>query len=201
MKRHLPITLILFRLFLAPLMIILAIGWGIDAKIPLLTALYLGLFSDIFDGIIARKLNVSSANLRRLDSQVDMLFWLSAGFSIWLIHPELIKENMVGIIGLFIMEGLCYGVSLLKFRRETCTHAYLSKLWGITLLIAFTAMIGFGTAGIPFNICLAVGVISHLDRILITLILPHWTHDIPSAYHALKIRQGKTIKRHSLFNG
>ena len=42
--------------------------------------LFLGLLSDVLDGIIARKQN-TSAKMRRLDSQTDMIFWLSAGFT------------------------------------------------------------------------------------------------------------------------
>jgi CDP-diacylglycerol--glycerol-3-phosphate 3-phosphatidyltransferase len=99
------------------------------------------------------------------------------------------------------MEGLCYVVSLLKFRRETCSHAYLSKFWGLTLLAAFIDLILNGHAGFLFYFCLAAGIVSHLDRILITLILPTWQHDVPSTYHAWLIRKGKAFKRFRLFNG
>jgi CDP-diacylglycerol--glycerol-3-phosphate 3-phosphatidyltransferase len=71
----------------------------------------------------------------------------------------------------------------------------LSKIWGITLLIAFTSLIGFNHAGIPFATAIVMGLISHIDRILITLILQRWSHDIPSAYHAYLIRKGVEFKR------
>lgn len=44
------------------------------------------------------------------------------------------------------------------------------------------------------------GLISHIERILITLILPIWTHDIPSFYHGLLIRKGISFKRNKLLN-
>ena len=98
------------------------------------------------------------------------------------------------------MEISDYLISILKFKRETCTHAFLSKLWGITLLIAFTSLIGFNHAGIPFHVAIIMGLISHIDRILITLILSEWTHDIPSAYHAYLIRKGIDFKRNEYLN-
>jgi len=67
-------------------------------------------------------------------------------------------------------------------------------------LIAFTSLIGFNHAGIPFTMAIVLGLVSHIDRILITLILPAWTHDVPSAYHAYLIRKGIDFKRNKLFN-
>lgn len=198
---NVPQALILFRLLLAPLIIGLAYYLGESAKPIILTLMYLGLLSDILDGIIARKQNISSAKLRRMDSQVDMLFWLSIGLSTWILYPELITSNSIVIWIIIGMEAACYAISLVKFKRETCTHAFLSKLWGISLLIAFTSLIGFNHAGIPFQMAISMGLISHIDRILITLLLPHWAHDIPSAYHAYLIRRGISFKRNDLLNG
>ncbi len=200
-KSIIPISLILFRLILAPIIIALAYFIGEDAKITIVILMYLGLISDILDGIIARKLNISSAKLRRMDSQTDMLFWLSIGFATWIQHPKLIADNSIVIYTILGMEFACYLISLIKFKKETCTHAFLSKLWGITLLIAFTSLIGFNHAGIPFSVAISMGIISHVDRILITLILPKWTHDIPSSYHAYLIRKGIKFKRNEYLNG
>jgi CDP-diacylglycerol--glycerol-3-phosphate 3-phosphatidyltransferase len=198
---HLPLALILFRLLLAPLILFLAWKVGEPAKPILLTMMYLGLISDILDGIIARKQGVSSASLRRMDSQTDMIFWLSIGIATWMLHPQLIKDNAVAVYLILGMEVAVYVISIARFGRETCTHAFLSKLWGITLLIAFTSLLGYNHAGIPFMLAIVLGLISHLDRILITLILPRWTHDVPSAYHAYLIRKGIDFKRNEYLNG
>lgn len=198
---NIPYVLILFRLLLVP--IILAIGYfiGESGKITILILMYLGLLSDILDGIIARQQNISSEKLRRMDSQTDMVFWLSIGFATWLLYPEQISDNSNAIFAILLLEIACYVISILKFKKETCTHAFLSKLWGLTLLVAFTSLIGFNHAGIPFKIAIILGFISNLDVILIILILPKWTHDIPSSYHAYLIRKGITIKRNKYLNG
>ena len=198
---NIPKALILFRLLLAPIILSLAYFIGDTSKTVIVVLMYLGLISDILDGIIARKQGVSSAQLRRMDSQTDMVFWLSIGFATWILYPELIATHATAIYAILAMEVACYVISLVRFKKETCTHAFLSKLWGITLLIAFTSLIGFNHAGIPFTIAIIMGLISHIDRILITLILPKWTHDIPSAYHAYLIRKGIDFKRNDLLNG
>ncbi|WP_338408990.1 CDP-alcohol phosphatidyltransferase family protein [uncultured Flavobacterium sp.] len=198
---NIPTALILFRLLLAPIILALAYFIGESSKTLILILMYLGLVSDILDGIIARKQNISSAKLRRMDSQTDMIFWLSIGFATWILYPQLIADNSIVICTILVMEVACYAISIIKFKKETCTHAFLSKLWGITLLIAFTSLIGYNHAGVPFTLAIIMGLISHVDRILITLILPKWTHDIPSAYHAYLIRKGIKFKRNEYLNG
>ena len=198
---NLPVLLILFRLCLAPIILVLAWQFGTQASLPIVILMYLGLLSDIFDGIIARKQKLSTAKLRRMDNQTDMLFWMSIGIATWLLHPDLLRPFSPAIWAVLGMEAACYATSLLKFKKETCTHAFLSKLWGLSLLAAFNSLIGFAHAGFPVKLAIAIGVISHIDRILITLILPRWAHDIPSAYHAWLLRQGKYFKRNPLLNG
>jgi CDP-diacylglycerol--glycerol-3-phosphate 3-phosphatidyltransferase len=198
---NIPQVLILFRFLLAPVILILAYFFNEVSKPFIIVFMYLGLLSDILDGIIARKQNISSATLRRLDSQVDMIFWLSIGVATWILYPQLISENATSITTILVMEVACYLISIVRFKRETCTHAFLSKLWGISLLIAFTSLIGFNHSGWPFYTVIVLGLVSHIDRILITLILPKWTHDVPSAYHAYLIRKGISFKRNPLLNG
>jgi len=199
--KNIPISLICFRLLLGPVMIAIAYSYDTKARLLLVVLLLLGILSDIFDGIIARSAGVSTVTLRRMDSQTDVVFWLCTGWCSWLLNPEIIKANAYAISIVFVMEGLTYLFSILKFGKETCTHAILSKLWGIALFAVFVSIIGFGYGGVVLTICVIVGVISHLDVYLIILFLPKWTHDVPSAWHAWQIRQGKSIKRNRIFNG
>ena len=196
-----PHYLILFRFLAAPIIVILAYFLEENSRIPIVVLMYLGLLSDIFDGIIARKQNISTEKLRRLDSQVDLIFWIAISIATWIIFPKLIHTNRIGLLSIIVMEAACYIISLVKFGKETCTHAFLSKMWGITLIIAFTTLIGFNHAGIPFKITVCLGLLSQLDVILIILILPKWTHDIPSSYHAYLIRKNIPFKRNKFLNG
>lgn len=199
--KNLPYVLIGLRFLLGPVMIGLTSFYGESARVTLVILLLVGILSDIFDGIYARLYQVSTEKLRRLDSQTDVVFWLCAGWCAWLLNPGIITENKYAIMTIFIMEGLTYVFSIIKFGKETCTHALLSKLWGITLFAAFVSVIGFGYGGVPLALAVIFGIISHLDVYLIILFLPKWTHDVPSAWHAWQLRKGREIKRSKLFNG
>ncbi|MDN4014045.1 CDP-alcohol phosphatidyltransferase family protein [Chryseobacterium gambrini] len=198
--KTIPYLLIATRFCLAPVILLLAYFKGEQSRFLILSLMYFGLLTDIFDGIIARKVGVSSEKLRRLDSQTDLIFWLSLGFASYFLNAELIKNEWKGVTLIFVMEALCYIISWLKFGKETCTHAFLSKMWGLSLLIAFTYLIGFQQAGWTFYLTVILGFVSHIDVILIILILPKWQYDVPSSYHAWKIRKGKQRKKSIFFN-
>ena len=195
-----PYLLILFRFLLAPTILLISYLMGERGTYLVLVLMFLGLFSDIFDGIIARKMKIDTERMRRLDSQTDLIFWLSIAWSCYVIYPELIKANLIGVVALLLMEALCYAISFIKFKKETCTHAFISKMWGITLLITFTSLLGFAYGGWILTICIVLGLISQIDVILIILFLPKWTHDIPSFYHAILIRKGIEFKKSKYLN-
>lgn len=201
MKTKIPQLLILFRLLLGPTIILLTYKLGNSIRTELVVLIFLGLFSDILDGIIARKYKVSSEKLRRMDSQTDLIFWICVGWCAWILNPEIILNNKYAIILIFLMEGLTYVFSILKFGKETCTHALLSKLWGITLLVAFVSIIGFGYGGVSIFLAVSFGIIGHIDVYLIIYFLPEWTYDVPSCYHAYLIKKEIPFKKNKWFNG
>ena len=171
-----------------------------DSTWIVLTLLYLGILSDIFDGIIARKLNISTQRLRLLDTVVDLLFYISLLLYTIQSNPSSWSNNRFGIIIILVLEGATYIISLIRFRKLPAPHAILSKFWGIYLVIEFTLLI-LGVGGLHFRFALYFGIVAHIDRVLIYSLLRTWDHDIPSSYHAFLLRQGKPIQRRKLFNG
>ena len=80
LKTKIPITLTALRVFLAPVVIMLAINWPI--KVAFGFCLVLAFLSDVFDGILARRLNIATPNHRRLDSiEVAPQSWTGFWFS------------------------------------------------------------------------------------------------------------------------
>lgn len=182
----LPIGLIIFRLCLAPTVI--GVAYFSYSPTLLFILVSMGLLSDIFDGIFARRLSIASAKLRRMDSQTDLIFWLSVLLAAHIAHPEVVKGVRFELLILLGLEILCYLVSFMRFGKETCTHAYSAKCYGLFLSAGLISILCFGVSGIVFHACFIVGIISGLDVIFITLLLPHWSHDVPSSFHAFQRR-------------
>ena len=196
-----PLLLIWSRVAFAVIIITLSILKPSYFRIIIITLIALGLISDIFDGIIARKLNVSTPKLRRLDSTIDQVFWLAVVATAYIIDPVFFKDNILAIAIIIGLEAICYILCFLKFRKEVATHALSSKAWTLVLFATLIQIIAVNHSVVLFNICLYLGIITRLEIISIFLIIKNWTNDVPTVYHAVLIRRGKPIKRHKLFNG
>ena len=196
-----PIALIYSRLvigFAILLFSFLHIAHYIFIAITLLTV---GLLSDIFDGIIARKLNISTQRLRRLDSTIDQIFFISVVVATYFQCPSFFINNKTLLVILFATEALTYLVSYIKFKKEIATHSIGAKVWTLLLFATLIEIMVKCESPIFFKVCYWVGMITRFEIIAIILILKTWTNDVPSIYHSIQLRKGKLIKRNKLFNG
>lgn len=198
---RLPITLIYSRLAIGLSIILLSVAQVDNYKTIVITLLTIGLLTDIFDGIIARQLNISTQKLRRLDSTIDQVFFVSVAVATYIQCPGFFATHTIKLIVLIGVEALTYLISFLKFRKEVATHSIGAKVWTLLLFATLIQIILQCQSVILFNICFWVGLLTRLEIIAIILTLKKWTSDVPTIYHSLKLRQGREIKRHKIFNG
>ncbi len=201
MKTKIPMALIFSRFFLGLVIVVLSIIHVDDYKFFAITLFTFGLLTDIFDGIIARRLNISTQKLRRLDSTADQFFFISVGVATYIQCPEFFKTNALKLIMILGLEGLAYLICFIKFRKEIATHSIGAKIWTLLLFATLIQIIMQCKSVVLFNIFFWVGVLTRLEIIAILFTLKKWTNDVPTFFHSLKLRQGKDIKRHKLFNG
>lgn len=198
---RIPIVLIYSRLLLG----LIAIGLSvlhIKNYTPIAFGiLTLGLLTDVFDGIIARKLNISSQKLRRLDSTIDQVFFVSVAISTYIQCPTFFSANLTKLIMLISFELLTYLICFIKFKKEIATHSIGAKVWTLFLFATLVQVIFQCQSILLFNLCFWIGLITRLEIMAIVLAIKTWTNDIPTFYHAIQLRKGKQIKRHKLFNG
>jgi phosphatidylglycerophosphate synthase len=201
MKSKIPIGLIYSRLVIGLTIIVFSIFQIDNYKFIAITFLTAGLFTDIFDGIIARRLKISTQKLRRLDSAIDQLFFISFAVATYIQCPDFFKSNSTKLIILLGLEGLTYLICFLKFKKEIATHTIGAKIWTLFLFSTLIEIITHCQSFALLNFCFWVGIITRLEIIAIILTLRVWTNDVPTFYHSLQLRRGKEIKRHKLFNG
>lgn len=182
---NIPWILIGLRLTIAALLLIDAL----DAKTG--SAFILGyvvaVLSDIFDGIVARRLGVSTVKLRQADSWADISLYLGIAVSTWLVHPTVIIAFQIPLLIAIAFQLTLFAISLVKFGKFPSFHTYTAKIWGISLFIAVVGLFGYGwtvTLWGAIGLCL----VNSIEEIVMTLILPEWTHDVLSLVHALKLR-------------
>jgi phosphatidylglycerophosphate synthase len=197
----LPLAMVWARIPLGAAILVLAWSGGRAYPAAASALILLGLVLDIFDGILARRLGVSTRSMRRLDSNVDQFFWLAAAAGAWIRYPGFFRAHLAEVIALAAAEALTYLVCYVRFRKEIATHSLGSKLWALLLAGALVQITLTGESGIPFHLCVAVGIATRLEVVAILLALPAWTNDVPSLRQAWALRRGREMRRSKLFNG
>ncbi|HUQ18529.1 MAG TPA: CDP-alcohol phosphatidyltransferase family protein [Gemmatimonadaceae bacterium] len=185
--RALSLSITWFRLALAPIIVIIAAAGG-DGRI-IAAAILVESVGDVYDGKIARRFGVATARLRRFDSRVDTIFYVGVAIALWLAHRQILIDHalLFGAFMLFQIAGMV--VDLRKFGRDTSYHTWTGRALGLTLFIATTYIFATGSAGPWLDIALIAGIISNIDALVITAILPEWRHDVHTVFQALQIRR------------
>ncbi len=183
---YIPNSLVILRFLIAPFLLCDALDG--KTSICFIIAFVVAFLSDIFDGVIARKLGVSNAQLRQADSWADVTLYICVAASAWLVHRDVVIACRLPLITLLVAQLMWWLVNLIKYGKPASYHTYSAKLWGITLFVATVALFGFNNGVIPLWVSCIVGAVHSLEEIVMTLILPIWTHDVLSLFHALKLR-------------
>ncbi len=89
---NLPNSITVCRIALAPVMLVLA--WK-GSEHAFLACLVVSLISDIVDGQIARRMNLTSEFGSKLDSWADMLTYASVPVAAWWLRPDLVTSEKV----------------------------------------------------------------------------------------------------------
>ncbi|KGF71738.1 CDP-diacylglycerol--glycerol-3-phosphate 3-phosphatidyltransferase [Neosynechococcus sphagnicola sy1] len=182
---QIPSILIGVRFAIAPLLLLDACDHTISAWF--LPLYLIAVLSDIFDGIIARRLGVSTVQLRQADGWADICLYLSIAVSTWWVYPQVVLDFQMPLLLAMSAQMVLFIISLLKFQKFPCFHTYTAKIWGLTLLTATVGLFGFAY---PNTLWLAIGLclINSLEEIAMTLILPDWQCDVLSLFHAIHLR-------------
>lgn len=185
--RHIPLSLTVLRAALAPVVVLLALHAPIPAAFA--ACLIVAFLSDIFDGIVARRLGVATPTLRRLDSAADTVFYAACVFAAWHRYPDAITDHVVALAILAGVEVIRYVLDFAKFHREASYHMWSSKVWGVALFVGFFALLVLGHTGAAVTCAIYVGILADLEGLAISIVLPCWKSDVPTLIHALRERR------------
>ena len=183
---RIPLALTLLRASLAPVMVLLAFAWPVPAAFG--ACLAAAFLSDLFDGIIARRLGVATPGLRRLDSLADSIFYVAALFAAWHLYPSALRDHAVALVALGALEAVRYVVDLRKFGKEASYHMWSSKLWGLALFAGFFALLVFGQQRFFVAAAIWVGIVADVEGLAISWTLSEWRTDVPTIWHARRLR-------------
>ena len=165
--RLLPNQLTAGRLLLVPILWIEALGHhGLVVGI----GLALAFASDWADGVVARRLHVSSRFGSTLDSIADGVLAPSAIAWLLLLQPAALLDHRAIAVTWFALTYASLAVGLIKFRRFANLHLQSSR---IACVFQYAFVVGALAAPpyepVLFYAAAALGILSSLETLLLQL--------------------------------
>jgi phosphatidylglycerophosphate synthase len=186
-KLRLPAFLIFARVALGPGMIVLS--FFSPKGVLLVSCIGLALLSDVFDGWLARRWQLDTETLRRWDTRADTFFYMCVLLVAVPRYPAAFERRWILLASLAVAEITQHVFAAIKYGRHASYHSVLSKVWGLMMATAMCVLLGFGWDNWFLDLTLAWGVLCNLQGLAMSLMLPTWHKDVPTLFHAAKIRR------------
>ena len=178
------ITFLRFGLVLT--MIVLA--WCGAAK-GFLCSLVSCILTDVIDGYLARRLNQVTELGTLLDSVADLAMFSCLPVCAWLLWPDIVRRESGYLLVALASYAIPIALGFLKYGRLTAYHTRGGKL-SVGLMGGTPLILFLGGPAWPFHIATGFFVMAELEEIAITVLLPTWRANVPSLWHALRLRKG-----------
>ena len=138
--------------------------------------------TDLFDGLIARKIGATSSFGARLDSIADLCFYTVSMIKLlpilWKTLPRFIWIIVAAIL---ILRTLSYIIAAIKFRRFAAHHTWLNKITG-AFVFAVPYFLVTPIAVIYCFVVCGVGVLSTAEDLYIHICTSQYDEDIKSVF-------------------
>ena len=181
-----PYLLVYSRLLIAVYFIFVAIFKQLQDPITVSLLLILAVLSDVFDGIIARKLKIDSVRLRQLDSRVDIIFWVTLLYVLLVMENSFVRSHAAALFILLMSEVFIQLFGYLKFNTALALHTYAAKAWAVLLTLSVLQILLGKNAEVIFYIMFVWGLIAQLEVALIIFKMKTSKVDISSIFKLKK---------------
>lgn len=183
--KSIPALLVASRVLLAPI-----IAWLlVQHRATLAGWLYVAaVVSDIYDGVIARKLGVATLRLRLADGCADVWLFICLGVGLWLGYRAWVLPLAWPFETAMLLQAASWAFCFGRFGKMTSYHSFLAKPTGLTLLLGILALL-FAETPVPLAIALWIFVACVIEEIAMTAMLPRYHHDVWNLAAALRLRR------------
>ena len=147
----------------------------------------LSFFTDLIDGYLARKFQVTSILGTKLDSIGDDLTVLAGLIALFVLKLEFMKQHIIIFIILLVLFLVQITYGFIRYKKMTNFHTYLAKtaalLQGVFLiLVLFTEEPSL----ILFYASAIVTMLELTEEIILIRLLPKWQANVKGIYWVLK---------------
>ncbi len=187
-ESQLPIPNLLSAFRIACVPVLLALAWH-GAVEFFLFGFALGLVSDVLDGALARRLGQATDFGARLDQWADFALWVSLPIAAWWLWPAILAREAIYVLVALVCMLLPTAIAVAKYRAMPGYHTWSVRLGSVAMGISAPLLLLFDVAW-PFRVAALFQVLCAIDELGITLLLAECRHDVPSLFHAMRMRRG-----------
>jgi phosphatidylglycerophosphate synthase len=150
----------------------------------------ISLATDVLDGFLARRLKAYSEFGRKLDSVADYLTLLVGLGGIALLWPREFERELPWIVaGMSAFLGVLV-LGFVRLGRAPCYHSWAAKVGAVACALSLIPLLG-GYSARPFHVAIGLQLFAACDEVVIALLLPAHVGEMPSAWHAWRLRRAK----------
>lgn len=183
---NIPNLLSAFRIGCVP--VLLTLAWK-GATGAFLVLFGLGLLSDVLDGVLARRFGQESEFGARLDQWADFALWVCFPLGAWWLWPEIVRREAPYVILAIVCLLLPTAIAYTKYRAVPGYHTWSAKTSSVLMGISVPLLLIFDVAW-PFRIAALFQLVCAVDELGITVLFAECRHDVPSVFHAARVRRG-----------
>ncbi len=172
-----------YRIASAPLLLLLII---IGERQLFVWLLLISYSTDMIDGMLARKLKITSARGSQLDSIGDQITLIMGLVGILVFEYDFILEYYRWIIMSLALYSIQMILAWRKYGKATAFHTYLAKLSALTQGIFVLWLLFFEPLPWLFYTMIVLGVVETLEEIMLIFLFDDWRSDVKGLYWALR---------------
>lgn len=178
-----------YRIAAAPLLLILL--W-LHLREVFTWFLLISYSTDMIDGILARKLKITSARGSQLDSIGDQITFIIGLLGLLIFEFAFIRNNYVIILLAFVPYIIQMILAFKKYGKTTSFHTYLAKFSAFTQGIFILLSLFFQPYYGLFYFMIVLGFIETIEEIILISMHKDWIADVKGIYWALIDKKRKT---------
>jgi CDP-diacylglycerol--glycerol-3-phosphate 3-phosphatidyltransferase len=179
------------RILIAPLLFVFAFR---QMEYWFLGALVFSGLTDVFDGFLARKLNLITPLGAHLDSWGDFTIYSTMAICAWILWPEMTQQVLPHYAMILFSFVLPAWAGLVKFGKLTGYHTWSVKVAVVATFAGYIALYT-GIAGWPFVFASWLCVLAGAEEILITFVLRRERTDVRSLLAAWRLRDRDPVEK------
>ncbi len=187
-KLSLPDWLSLYRIIVSPLLLVLIF---LDERLLFSIFLLVSFLTDMFDGFLARRMNVVSQRGAQFDSIGDAITFAVGLLGIIYFETSFIIEQYAIIIFAFSFYIVQLFLAYWRYGMPSSFHTYLAKLSALCQGIFMLWLFFMGVEYWLFYLMVSLSILETVEEIILIFLFPEWKSDVKGLYWVLSERSVK----------